>query len=457
MEVSFQKTDALTVLIKVRLKEADYQDRIDKKIKEIARNAHISGFRPGKVPPAIIRNRYGKSIKMEQVISLSEEAMQNCLRENNFSPLLKPLLQDPAEQPDWLHQSDFEFSYEVGLKPEVQLSVGKNITVRKPIFSPPTEEELDKHIQELRYRYASSKEIEEVADSPNVFIKFKVVTVDGMPIYIPTSLASEEKLPFFTENNYLVGVANLYQDLGEHKELFIGKKVGEQITVDIREIFPTDEQIGRFFPLFPKESLPLVRGKFIMTIQAIFERQLPELNEDFFELVFGNSQEIKEESAFREQLRQIKQREIELAQKRAMVEDFKNQLLEAHPFLLPDEFIKRWLKVHANYTPQEVENNYEYFSRDLRLEMILNKLLKDRNIQVEREDLIQVLKEIAVSNLLQERRYGAIQYEELFALSLLNNSEKKQLADYTKYAKLSKLLEACMEEITIVEYVPQFK
>ena len=116
MDITLDKKDSNIASIKIKLNEADYQSKVDEKIKGYSKKAQIKGFRPGKVPQGVIKKMYGKSILVEEVNHMVGQALQDYIRDNELKILGEPIPnQQSVEKVDWDNQNDFEFEYNIGL------------------------------------------------------------------------------------------------------------------------------------------------------------------------------------------------------------------------------------------------------------------------------------------------------------------------------------------------------
>src|SRR3954471_5911265 len=119
MNIKQEKIDNLNAVVTINMDPEDYQQRVDKAIKDQAKKAKIPGFRPGMVPPAHIKRMYGKSILVDEINNLLSDTLNNYLNEQQLEVLGQPLPQmDDSKEYNWDFADNFEFNYEVGLAPE---------------------------------------------------------------------------------------------------------------------------------------------------------------------------------------------------------------------------------------------------------------------------------------------------------------------------------------------------
>lgn len=449
MEITLEKTDSLTASIKITLHQADYQDRIEKKIKEYARTAQIKGFRPGKVPAGMIRKMYGKSIKVSEVSATSTDALESYLKDNNIHILGSPMMSEATQNGnyDWENQTDFEFSYDIGLKPEITLSVGKNIVISKPAAEV-TDAQIDETIENLRNMSAIYQEQEEVTDQPDVTVYGFIITANGEAVKVPSYNNPDELRDLFTADAKGFGVVSIGQ-IGEHKSLFLGKKRNDTVTFDLRTLFPSDAQVSKFFGM-GEDMVKNISGEFVMTISNISVKQLPELNQELFDTIFGPGK-VQSQEDFRQQLRNIKTREAEIAQKDQMLNQFQTQLLEAHNFELPDSFMKRWLAANnPNLSEAQIAESYDSYRNTMRFEMLVSELANAKNIKVDMQDIVARLSDINFMQIVRMGYYNMVGMENVLAMRMLQDQENRQkVDDYFRLTLLHKVFDAYMDDITI--------
>ncbi|MDZ7607217.1 MAG: trigger factor family protein [Cyclobacteriaceae bacterium] len=116
MDILLEKNSGTEAVIKINLKEVDYQSKLKEKLKSYSKQAQIKGFRPGKVPMGLIEKMYGKSIKVEQINEILVESLKEYIKQNDIKIIGDPLPNnDKMMDIDWDTQKDFDFEYSVGL------------------------------------------------------------------------------------------------------------------------------------------------------------------------------------------------------------------------------------------------------------------------------------------------------------------------------------------------------
>ena len=123
MNITQEKIDALNAKLKVQLSSEDYQKKVEAVIVNYRKTASIPGFRKGKVPMGQVKKMIGKSVLVDEVNKLLQEAIYKHITENKVEVLGNPL--PLTSEVDWDNATDFEFGYEMGLAPEFKVTLDK--------------------------------------------------------------------------------------------------------------------------------------------------------------------------------------------------------------------------------------------------------------------------------------------------------------------------------------------
>src|SRR4051812_25651172 len=114
----------------VKISKEDYYPSFEKAIKDYSKKANIPGFRKGMVPPGMVKKMYGASIFYDQVIKVVENEIQQYLSTEKPDIFAQPLpLASDLRHLDMNSPADYDFPFEIGLKPEINLADLKNANV----------------------------------------------------------------------------------------------------------------------------------------------------------------------------------------------------------------------------------------------------------------------------------------------------------------------------------------
>ena len=161
MEITLDKHSANQASIKITLNEADYQPKVDSKLKDYAKKASIRGFRPGKAPISMVKNIYGTSILVDEINAILGESLNGYLKEQSFRILGEPLPVEKADNSiDWKTQKEFDFEYKIGFVESVALSLDNSIKGAK--YTILVDEKLvNETIENLKSQYGDNTNPEE--------------------------------------------------------------------------------------------------------------------------------------------------------------------------------------------------------------------------------------------------------------------------------------------------------
>lgn len=371
-----QLHDKLTV----KVSKDDYLPSFDKKLKEYSKTANIPGFRKGMVPAGMIKKMYGASIFTDETLKAVEKELYSWLNTEKPEIFGQPLpLGNDLRDMDMNNPADYEFSFEIGLKPDYTLAdISKaKVTLHKVAA---TEAMIDDEIGRMQIKGGKMTEPETVDNDENILnILFTEADKDGAVVEGGTS----------KENSVIVK----YLTAATQKK-FMGKKVNETVTVQLSKAFDGDKLDMFLQDLgFDKDDKEAAKKYFNLQIVKIGLVEKRELTEDFFKEIFP-AKEIKTEAELREALKE----EIEnywKGQSRNQLQDqLYHYLLDETKMEFPVEFLKRWLQTGGDKekTPEQVETEFPAFSNQLKWTLISDKLIKENGLEVGNEELREYMK-----------------------------------------------------------------
>ncbi|MFP4164914.1 MAG: trigger factor [Chitinispirillaceae bacterium] len=304
-------------VISIEVPEQEVKEAFDSKLNYYKKDMRLPGFRPGKVPASLIRQRYGDAIKAEIVDEIIQKSYKTACDENDISPIA-PAKVDEVKNNEG---EPLSFTVETEVDPAVEIKGYDKLKVR-----PKTKKIKDSDIQEavenLRERLAEYKDVQRPSRKGDyVRFEYRKVIIDGQeqqdvknPEY-PVEIGADTKLKDFDKG--LTGVS-----------------AGD--VVDITVKFPNDYQ---------DQSVAGKSGEFTVAVTAVQEKELPEVNEDFLKKV-GN---FENEEALREEIRKsLEQQEQEKAKNDAYNEAVET-LIKENPFEVPPAKIEAFI----NYMHEE--------------------------------------------------------------------------------------------------------
>lgn len=365
MDITLDKQTNTDASIKIKLAEADYQPKVESKLKEYTKKAQIKGFRPGKVPPSLIKKMYGKSVMVDEINQLLIDAVNNYIKENKLPIVGEPLPDtEKAESIDWDTQKEFEFSYHVGLVPDFNVPVDKLDITDHQIELGGTE--LDEAINNLRNRNGEHIHPETSAEGDFVYGKIKQVEGD---------MAKEDAF---------ISLETLKK---EALTQFVGVKKDDTITFDVQNTFEKAETAAHVIGSTTEEVEKLT-GNFEFTVTDIERSEPATLDQDFFDKMLGKDKVTTEEE-FRNKVKEILQENYKQGSEKRLIEQIQTQLVENTDITLPNDFLKKWLKASNDKVTDEIlAKEYNLYVKDLKWSLIKNKLAEANSIKVEHEEVL---------------------------------------------------------------------
>ena len=159
MNVSMEKTDAVSARLTVKVEENDYKQRVAEDLKKIGRTHQIPGFRKGHISLPDLQRRFGRQVTSDVINQVVYEAVMNYIKDNNLNVLGQPLPVEVKEL-DFKNDKEFTFEYDLALAPELDVKLDKDehITYYNIEVS---QEMMDEQDKALRKRFGSQEPGEE--------------------------------------------------------------------------------------------------------------------------------------------------------------------------------------------------------------------------------------------------------------------------------------------------------
>lgn len=446
MNITQENPDTLNAIITIAIEPADYNDAVKKVLDNHRKQAKMQGFRPGKVPFSVVKKMYGKSVLADELNKILSEQLQNHIKENELRLLGQPLPRD-MEQMELELEKSFTFQYDLGLAP--QFDVNLTDKDKFPYLAIKVDDELlQKYFRDFQRRYGDSHEVEVVSEKDMIYGTFRELDKAG------------ERKEGGVSNHSTVVVE--YVENKDARQKLIGLKKGELVTVEPSKLSKGDADLSAMLGV-PAGDLDELSKKFELEIESIHHVHPHELNTELFDKVLGSGA-AKDEEEFKTKVAEDLTKHLKADSDKKLKRDITDFLLEKLKLELPDEFLKRWL-VEANsneekqVTAEEIERDYDEYSRYLKGQLIESKIAEENDIKVEFPEIEAAAK---VNIRKQFESYGQQELPDdmlnNFAQNFLQNEEQvRKLYDQlledklmTFYRNTVKLQE---KEVTFDEFV----
>jgi trigger factor len=364
----------------VKVSKDDYLPSFDKKLKEYSKTANIPGFRKGMVPAGMIKKMYGPSIFSDEILKSVEKELYTWLNAEKPEIFGQPLpLSTDLRDINMNTPADYEFGFEIGLKPDYSLpDIGKaKVTLHKVEA---TDAMVDEEIGRMQIKGGKMTEPETVDNDENVLnILFTEADKDGTVVEAGVSKENSVILKYLTAAT---------------QKKFMGKKVGETVTVQLSKAFD-DDKLEMFLQDlgFDKDDKEAAKKYFNLEIVKIGLVEKRELNEEFFKEIYPGK-DIKTEAELREAIKAEIENYWQSQSRNQLQDQLYHYLLDETKMEFPVEFLKRWLQTGGDKekSPEQVEAEFPSFSNQLKWTLISDKLIKENGLEVGNEELRDYMK-----------------------------------------------------------------
>lgn len=403
----------MTAVLHVVVEPADYEERISNVLKETRRKARVDGFRPGKVPMGIIKKLYYTPVLVDEVNKLVSESVFDYLQKNDIRILGEPLpRRDDSRKIDFEHDREFEFRFDLGLAPELDVEV--TAKDRIPWYRIKVEKHrVDEYRDSLLQRHGEYKPAEQAGKDE--MIRGTLVKVDQEGNEAENGIRVE---------NASISLEMMKDD--DQKVLFSGTKAGDQVIFDIKKAFPNEAELASLLRI-DRQQVAMLEGTFRCTIDEVMTFEEAEMGQELFDRVYGEG-EVRSEEEFMERIRQEIQRSYERESEYRFMIDAREMLIKKAKIDLPLDFLKRWLvETNEQLTEEQVEADFEKYENEFRWQLIRDHLLKQQGIKVTPEEALQAAKGVALGQYMQ---YGISNvpddYLENYAREILKKPEESR-------------------------------
>ena len=418
MDITKEQIDDLNAVVKICVKENDYRDRVDGVLKNYRKQVKVPGFRPGHVPMGMVKKMYEPTVLAEELNKIINEELYKFIDENKLDVLGNPLPNETQTKVDFSASKEFEFAYDLGLQPNFDVKATDKDKFTS--YEVKVDEELiDKNVNDIAKRFGKVSKAEESAETD--MLQGEFVELDG-------KVAKEGGIVHTST------ITLEFLEDAKVKKTLVGKKVGDKVTVDPRKVSKGGADTASMLGV-TEEQFADNKSKFEFEVKEIYRVEPAELNQDLFDKTFGKDT-VKDEKAFRTKISESIQTALSQDVKRKLYVDVSDHFVDKLKLNLPDAFLKRWL-VEANeqkMNAEEVEKDYENYAKGLKWQLIQNKFMKNHDIKVEVNDIIEKAKELIKGQMAQ---YGMMDIPE----EELNQTANKVLENRDEVNRISQMIQ----------------
>lgn len=374
MDVSIEVAEGLERRMTVRLPSAPIEREVDSRLNAVGRKAKLKGFRPGKAPKRVIRQRYGPEVRQEVLSDVIRSTYSRAISEQSLRPAGAPSFQAIPDS----DASRFSYLAVFEVYPDIELGGLERLNIERPEIEI-TDGDVDEMIEKLRIQRAEWREVQRKSgNGDKVVIDFKG-TING-----ESFSGSEAK-----EITITVGEGQVIADFDEALK---GVAAGEHKVAKVK--FPKD---------YGKEELAGKKAVFEIDVHRVEERVLPELDDEFlksFGVESGGIDELKKD------VRSNMQRELDERLRAELKSRTLNALFEANRISVPKALISeevgvlqaeamRRMGVSDPSEAPEPEQFGELAAKRVSLGLLVERLIGDNSIELDRDRVDERVQELA--------------------------------------------------------------
>jgi len=431
MDIVQEEIGNLNKVIKLKLTPEDYKSQYESALNKVKKEISMPGFRPGKVPKSLVVKKYGKSVLAEEINKIINDNLYKFIGDNKMRILGQPIPKESSEvEGDWDNPKDFNFEYEIGLMPDLDLDLEK---FKLDYYKIKIDDKLiQKEIEDLSKRFGAVSE-PEVAGAGD-FIIGTLVELDDNSEILAGGIMKETSIR-----------TEAIEDKKTAKSL-IGVKAGEKVVINPFKVWNKEVELSNILEI-SLEELNSISDKFEMQIKEIKHLTPAKIDQDLYDKAFGKDV-VKTDDELHAKIKEVLapnfERDQDYVFKNAAVE----LLLEKIKVDLPDAFMKKWIQLSSEnpVTAEQVEADYDKYAKGLKWQLIENEIIKQNEIKVSREEMLENQKNMMAQ---QYAQYGFPlddeMLEKLAMEGLQNKEESQKLNDHLYNLKITQVMKDKMK------------
>ena len=380
MKITFDCPDKINGLLTMTIEPADYQEKVEKTLKDYRKKAQVPGFRPGQVPMGLVKRQYGTAVKVDEVNRLMGEKLYEYVRENKIQMLGEPLPSDKQQPQDFEKEGEMTFVFDIAVAPEFKVALSGKDKIAYYTISVD-----DKLIDQQVQMYASQG---------GEFVKAEVFSGNDT---ITGDLRQLDKKGNTLEDGITTEggmIMPAYIKDDKQKKLFDGCKPGDIITFNPKKAYPDNDAEVAALLKVKKEDIADVNSDFSFQVTEIRHFQPAEIDQKLFDRVFGEGT-VKDEKAFREKIAEQLKAQFVGSSDYKFMQDVRAHLEKKVGKLeFPEALLKRvMLQNNKDKGADFVEQNFEGSIKELAWHLIKEQIVTAQEIKVEDEDGKRVARE----------------------------------------------------------------
>ena len=378
MQVSVETTEGLERKLTIAIPGDRVDTAVNARLQEAAQTIRLNGFRQGKVPLKVVKNKFGKGVRQEVVGELMNQTYFEAIAQESLKPAGQPRIETTSMD----EGKDVEFVAVFEVYPEIELPDFAAIKAER-LVAEVSDDDIDEMIETLRKQRQTWVPVERAAADGDM------VNID----YVGKKEGEEFQGGKAAGQNLVLGSERMIPGF---EDGVIGKSAGEDFTLQLK--FPDE---------YHSEELAGAEVEFELTLNTVSEQSLPEVNEDFFKS-FGVEEGGME--AFREEVSNNMQREMKTASRNKLKTTLMDALISDLEVAIPAALMSNEIHQLKHQTVQQMGGGQgfdphsmpddlfrEQAKRRVTLGLILGEVISQQSIQADADKVRDAVEEIAAT------------------------------------------------------------
>ena len=378
MQVSVEMTEGLERKLTIAIPGDRVDTAVNARLQEAAQTIRLNGFRQGKVPLKVVKNKFGKGVRQEVVGELMNQTYFEAIAQESLKPAGQPRI-EPTSMDEG---KDVEFVAVFEVYPEIELPDFAAIKAER-LVAEVSDDDIDEMIETLRKQRQTWVPVERAAADGDM------VNID----YVGKKEGEEFQGGKAAGQNLVLGSERMIPGF---EDGVIGKSVGDDFTLQLK--FPDE---------YHSEELAGAEVEFELKLNTVSEQSLPEVNKDFFKS-FGVEEGGME--AFREEVSNNMQREMKTASRNKLKTTLMDALISDLEVAIPAALMSNEIHQLKHQTVQQMGGGQgfdphsmpddlfrEQAKRRVTLGLILGEVISQQGIQADADKVRDAVEEIAAT------------------------------------------------------------
>jgi trigger factor len=362
------------------IEPADYQEQVEKTLKNYRKKAQVPGFRPGMVPMGMIKKQYGTAVKVEEINKLMGEKLYGYIQENKIEMLGEPLPSEKQVPQDFEKEGDLTFVFDIAVAPEFKVELTNKDKI--DYYQIKVEDKLiDDQVQMYASQAGEFVKAETFSGNDTITGDMRELDADGNTKEGGIAAEGAMVMPAYIKDE-------------DQKKLFDGCKAGDIITFNPKKAYPDNDAEVAALLKVQKDDVKDLTADFSYQITEIRHFQPADVDQKLFDRVFGEGT-VTDEKAFREKIVETIAPQLQQNSDYKFMLDLRQYAEnKVGELTFPEALLKRvMMQNNKDKGADFVEKNFEGSIKELKWHLIKQQLVAANNIKVEEADLKAVAKE----------------------------------------------------------------